>query len=76
MVVDRRVVHVGPVGLLHFQPLAIGLQPPLEQQLGLVLACRDRAHDVFVETGRQAFRCYVCDEAVFVSSVDETFEVF
>ena len=50
--IDRRVVHMGPLGFPHIEPLAVCLQAPLEHEFGFVLARRYGAHDAFVEAGR------------------------
>ena len=44
--VDFRIVDVRPGRLLHGQPAAIGLEPPGEQPVGLVLLGRDEADHV------------------------------
>ena len=64
--VDLGVVHVGPGRLLHGQPAAIGLEPPLEQPVGLALLRRDEADDLLVEALRGLDRFDVGVEAVFV----------
>src|ERR1022692_1205422 len=37
LVIDGRIVDVGPGGLLHGEPVPVGLQAPLQHELGLVL---------------------------------------
>ena len=74
--VDGRVVHVGPAGFLHLPPQAVGAQPPLEHELGLILDGRDRPDDVFVQAGWQPLAFDVGDEAVLVAPVDEDVQVF
>ena len=50
--------------------MAERFETPLEHEFGLVLARGDRADDVLVETGRQAVRLDVGDEAVLVATID------
>ena len=59
LVVDRRVVDVLPGRLLHREPVAVGLQAPLEQPLRLVLLGGDQPDDVFVQAraGSTPTRC-------------------
>ena len=47
--VDRRIVDHGPGRLGHGQPVAVGLEPPVEHPVRLVLAGRDEADDVLVQ---------------------------
>ena len=51
LVVDGVVVNVGPGRLLVLEPLPVpeGLEPPLQQPLGLFLLGRDEAYDVLAE---------------------------
>ena len=76
VVVDLRVVHVRPLRLLHVEPLPIGLQAPLEHELGFLLACRNRAHDILVQSRRQAVARNIGDKAVLVAAIDQVFNVF
>ena len=66
LVVDLGVVHMRPVRLLHLQPQAVGLQPPLQHPLGLVLLRADEADDVLVQPLRGLLALDVRDEAVGV----------
>ena len=45
----RRVLHMGPLRLGHFQPAAVGFQAPFKQPLGLVLARGDEPHGILVQ---------------------------
>ena len=74
--IDFRIIKMGPLGLLHVEPLAVGAQAPLEHELRLVLACGDSPNDVFVEAWRQALGFDIGYETVFVAPVDETLEMF
>ena len=47
--VDSRIVDPGPGRFLHGQPVAIGLEPPLEHPFGFFLFRGDEADDVFVQ---------------------------
>ena len=67
-------MHVRPVRLLHRQPAAIRLQPPLEHERRLVLLRRDRANDVFAQPGRNRVRLDVGHEAVLVFPADQGFD--
>ena len=53
LIVDWPVLDVGPLRfglrLLQRHPVAIGLEPPLEHELRLILLGRDQANDVFVQ---------------------------
>ncbi len=49
LVVDRAIAHARPAGLAHGQPAPIGVEPPGEHPLRLVLLRRDEADDVFGE---------------------------
>src|SRR5262249_38618177 len=44
---DRAVFDARPLGLAHGQPAAIGIEPPREHPLGLVLLRRNETDDVF-----------------------------
>src|SRR5262245_56850093 len=46
LIVDRTVLHARPLGLAHGQPAVIGVEPPREHPLGLVLLRRDETDDV------------------------------
>jgi hypothetical protein len=71
LVVDLRVMHVGPGRLIHRQPVAIGLEPPLEHELRLPLLLRDRTDDPLVQAARHRFGLDVGDEAVLVVSLSQ-----
>jgi hypothetical protein len=60
--------------LAHLQPAAIGLEPPLQHEGGLLLLIRDETDDVFAEAGRQAVRLDVGHEAVLVLPVYQVFD--
>ena len=49
LVVDRAVIDPRPGRLAHGQPAPIGVEPPLQHPLGLVLLGRDEADGVFVQ---------------------------
>ena len=66
LIVDGGVPDPRPPGLRHGEPAAIGLQPPIEQPIGLVLFRRDEADDVLVEAARRKVHVDVGDEAVLV----------
>ena len=66
LVVDLRIVHARPGRLLHAEPAAIGLQPPLGHPFRLVLLRRDEADDVLVQPLRREVGLDVGREAVFV----------
>ena len=66
LVIDLGDVELGPADFLHLEPGAIGLQPPVEHPLGLVLLGRDEADRVFVEALGREFLLDVGDEAPFV----------
>ena len=60
------VDHIGPVGLGHGQPVAVGLEAELKQPFGLAFLGRDEPDHVLVQSGRDAVRFDVRHEAVLV----------
>ena len=52
LIVDRAIVDARPVRLAHGEPAAIGLEPPLEHPLRLVLLRRNEADGVLGEAFR------------------------
>jgi hypothetical protein len=54
--------------------VAIGLQPPGQHELRLLLLLGDEANDVLIQAGRRRFGFDVCDEAVLVLRVDDVIE--
>ena len=75
LVVDRRVVHQRPGGLGHRLPVAKGLQPPLQQPLGLALLARDEGDDLLVEAGGERVLLDVRDEAPLVVAPGEVLDL-
>ena len=67
-------MHVRPGRLLHGLPVPKRLQAPVEQELRLLFLERDRAHDVFIESRRQAVGLDVGDEAVPILLAEEGFD--
>jgi hypothetical protein len=76
LVVDRVVLDVLPGRLLHRQPQAIRLQPPLEQPFGLPLLLGDHPDDVLVEALRDRVDFDVGVKAVLVLACCEFFDGF
>ena len=76
LVIDLRVVHVGPLRGLHATPLAIGREAPFEQPLRLVLLCRNETDDVLVETRRERVRLDLGDESRRVLAGDASVDDF
>ena len=80
LIVDRRIVDVRPLRLafllLKRRPVAKGLQPPLQHELGLVLLGRDQANDVFVQTLGDALFFNVGDEAPLVFALRQIIELY
>ena len=66
LVVDRAVVDVRPLRLLHREPVTVGTEPPLEEPLRFVLLLGDVSHDVLAEALRGELLLDVRDEAVLV----------
>src|SRR5579884_747442 len=66
LVIDLGDVELGPGHFLHLEPGAIGLEPPVEHPLGLVLLGRDEADRVFAEALGRELLLDVGDEAPFV----------
>ena len=60
------VVHVGPFGLGHLLPHAVGVEAPLGHPLGLVLFGTDGADHVFAQARWHPVGRYVGVESVFV----------
>ncbi len=48
LIVNGRVMDVGPGRLLHREPMAVRLQPPFQQPIGFVLLGGNMADDVFI----------------------------
>ena len=69
LVVDRLVLDVLPGGLLHREPQAVSLQPPLQQPVRLLLLFRDQPDDALVETLGDRLRLDVGVKAVLVHRV-------
>jgi len=69
LVVDRRVVDVGPGRLLHGEPVAEGLEAPFEQPLRLLLLGRNEPDDVFAQAGWNRLLFDVGDESRAVFAV-------
>ena len=74
--IDCRVVHVRPGRFGHFAPLTVGLEAPLQHELRLSLQRGNRTHNGFIETRRQALAFDFSDEPVFVSTVNDAFNIF
>src|SRR5437879_8175437 len=66
LIVDRTVLHVGPVGLGHLQPVAVRAEPPLEHPGRLTLLLGDQPDDVLGEARGDGLRLDIRDEAVLV----------
>ncbi len=66
LIVDRRIVDVLPGRLGHGEPVAIGLEAPLEEPLGLPLESGDLPHRLFRKAGRQGLLLDVGDETELV----------
>src|SRR5262245_6058422 len=66
LVIDRGVGHARPAGLAHGQPAPIGVEPPGEHPLGLVLLRRDEADNVFGKALRGLVGFDIRDESVLV----------
>ena len=73
LVVDGRILHVGPCRLFHRQPVAERLQPPFQQPFGFPLLAGDQTDDVLTETARSGVRFDIGDETVLVLAVRERF---
>src|SRR5690606_35467034 len=75
LVIDLGQVELGPVDLLHLQPGAIALQPPVEHPFGLILLGRNEADRVFVQPLGRKVLLDVGDEAPFVILGDALLEL-
>ena len=76
LVIDRLVLDVLPGRLLHRQPEAERLEPPLEHPFRLFLLLRNQADDVLVQPFRNGVGLDVGDEAVLVFAGRELFDGF
>src|SRR5213594_3786298 len=56
LIVDRPVLHVGPVGLGHLQPVAVRAEPPLEHPGRLTFLLGDQPDDVLGEARGDGLR--------------------
>jgi len=72
LVVDRRVLDLGPVRFDHGDEVPVGGQAPLEEPLGLVLLGRDQSDDVLVEALGGALGLDVALEAERIFTFDQT----
>src|SRR2546425_10843276 len=63
LIVDRPVLHVGPVGLGHLQPVAVRAEPPLEHPRRPTLLLGDQPDDVLGEARGDGLRADIRDEA-------------
>src|SRR5207247_6090773 len=63
LVVDRTVLHVGPMRLEAFQPVAIGLEPPLEHPRWLTLLLGYEPDDVLAQARGDGLRLDIRDAA-------------
>jgi hypothetical protein len=79
LVVDLRVVDLRPGRLGPFgeqlEEASIGLEPPLEQPLGLVLLRGDQPHGLLGEALRDGLLLDVRDEAVLVLTAGQLLEL-
>ncbi len=73
---DRRVLHMRPFRLSHLQPVAVGLQAPFEQPLGLVLAAGNEPDGVFIQARWQGVGLDIRGEARSVLLAYGVFDVF
>ena len=64
--VDGRYVEVGPVGFLHRQPVAVGLQAEFEEPFGFALLGRDHSHHILAQAAGYHISVDVGGEAVFI----------
>ena len=67
LVIDRRQVELGPIGLRHLLPGAKRGKAPFEEPFGLVLLGRDEADRLLAEAGRRFVGFDVGDKTVFVA---------
>src|SRR5690606_1390329 len=74
--VDLRIGHARPGRLAHRQPAAIGIKPPVEHPLWLVLLRRDETDNVLGEALRGLFGFDLGLESILVLIDVETANVF
>src|ERR1700675_2602398 len=68
-------MHMSPRRLLHGLPMPKRLEPPVQQELRLLLLLRYGGHDPFIESGRQAVGLDIGDEAGPVLLREQSFNV-
>jgi len=56
LIVDRTVLHVGPVRLGHLQPVAVRPEPPVEHPTPARPSSGDQPDDVLAQAGRNGLR--------------------
>ena len=66
LIIDRINVELGPIGHLHRQPMAIGLQPPFEHPFGLILLGGDETNGVFAQPLGRELRVDVARPAMLI----------
>src|SRR5262249_37412188 len=76
LIIDRRIMNVGPGRLFEGEPVTIGLEPPLEEEVRLVLLGRDHPYYVFVEPRRRRIALDWGDKAVLVFSIGQLVDSF
>ncbi len=69
--VDLRVRDVRPGGFPHRQPVAVRLQPELEQPFRFAFLRRNQAYDVLAQSLRHDIRLDVGNEPVLVGLIDQ-----
>ena len=76
LIVDWRVVDLGPVRFLGLQPGGVGFQPPVEQPLRLVLTGRDQPDDVFVQALGGHVHFDIGRKAPFIAAIGDGLDSF
>ncbi len=70
LIVDRRIRDVGPCRLGHGEPMAIGLEPPLEHPGRLAFLLGDQPNDVFAQAAGRELRLNIGTPTVLVGLLD------
>ncbi len=73
LIVDGRIVQMGPGRRGHLQPLTVGVQAPIEHPLRLTLLLGDEGDGVFIQPRRDRVALDVGHESFFIFATDELF---
>src|SRR5262249_37915037 len=66
LVIDWRVMYIGPGGFAHGLPVAVGLETPIEEPFRLMLLGGNQADDVLIEAAGDGIGFDLSDETPFI----------